>query len=297
MYRPSTILLLYITLSACLFTACRSRLQDNENTLVQVGDARLSHDELAKAIPENLSPSDSARFAEQYIRRWIGEELLYRKAEENLPDMGRIDALVEKYRHDLIVFEYRKRLLSERVSEKFSEQEMQDYYETNSHTLRLREAILRGLFLKVPENTPNLNQLKKWYCSSKPDGVEKIEKYALKNAVIYDYFYDKWIPFEEIVNNIPHEFGDAETFLKNNPKLEINKNGYWYLLNITEYKLPGEVMPYDFAKTQIQEILANNNRLDFNRELEEGLYRDAEESGKIKWFYTRDEAVKQDSIK
>ena len=71
---------------------------------------------------------------------------------------------------------------------------------------------LKGLFLKVPENTPNLGQLKKWYCSTNPDGVEKIEKYALKNAVIYDYFYDKWIPFEEIVNNIPYEFGGAESF-------------------------------------------------------------------------------------
>lgn len=45
----------------------------------------------------------------------------------------------------------------------------------------------------------------------------------MKNAVIYDYFYDKWIPFEEIVNNIPYEFGDAESFLKTHHKLEFNK--------------------------------------------------------------------------
>lgn len=56
-------------------------------------------------------------------------------------------------------------------------------------------------------------------------------------------------------------------------------------------------MPYDFAKTQIQEILANNNRLEFNRELEENLYNDAEKSGEIKWLYQREKSLQKDSVK
>lgn len=296
MYRFSTIVLLYVTLSACLFTACRSGLQGNEDPLVQVGDETLSRKELLEAIPEGLSPTDSANFAEKYIHRWVSDVLLYEIATKNIPDMERIDVLVEKYRRDLVIFEYRKRFLSERSTEAFGEAEMENYYENNPELFRLREPILRGLFLKVPENAPNLNQLKKWYCASTPDGVEKIEKYALKNVVNYDYFYDKWIPFEEIVSNIPYEFGNSVSFLKNNKKLEVNKNGYWYLLHISEYRLPGEVMPYDFAKTRIQEILTNSTRLEFNRELEENLYRDAEESGKIKWLYKKDESEKE-SIK
>lgn len=265
--------------------------------MVQVGDRTLSRQELLDAMPEGLSPADSAEFADKYIRSWIDDELLYRVAQKNIPDMERIDALVEKYKRDLVIFEYRKRLLSERVDKEFDEQELADYYEKNSDKFRLREAILKGLFVKVPETAPNIAQLKKWYCSTKPDGVEKIEKYALKNVVIYDYFYDRWIPFEEVVNNIPYEFGNPETFLKTHPKLEFNKNGYWYLLNITEYRVAGEVMPYDFAKPQIQEILANSSRLAFNRELEESLYNDAEKSGEIKWLYKQDDPEKNDSIK
>lgn len=296
MYKVSTTLFTAI-LSACLFTACRSGLQTDADSLVQVGDAILSRQEVAEAMPEGLSPADSAEFAERYMHRWINDELLYEVARKNVPDLERIDALVERYRRDLVIFEYRKRLLSERADKEIDEQEMLDYYEKNSNMFRLREAILKGLFLKVPENAPNIGQLKKWYCSPKPDGVEKIEKYALKNVVIYDYFYDRWVPFEAIVSNIPYEFGDPETFLKSHHKLEFNKNGYWYLLNITEYKAPGEVMPYDFAKTQIQEILANSYRLDFNRELEENLYNDAEKSGEIKWLYPREQSLRDDSIK
>ncbi len=287
----------YILLSACLFTACRNGLQSQEDVLVQIGDDMLSRQELAMAMPENLSPVDSTEFVERFIRRWIGETLLYQQAERNIPDLERIESLTEQYRRDLIVFEYRKRLLNERVDDIYSEQELQEYYDSHAQLFRLREPIVKGLFLKVPEHTHDLAHLKKWYSSSQPNAVENIEKYVLKNAVVYEYFYDKWVPFKEIANNIAYDFGDPEAFLKGNTKLEINKEGYWYLLNLTEYSLAGEVMPYEFARTQIQEILINNNRLTFNRELEEELFREAEEAGNIKRFYQQNESENKESKK
>ena len=131
MYKVS-IIVLCAAFSACLFTACRSGLQSDENSLVQVGDEILSRQELADAMPEGLSRADSTDFADKYIHRWICDVLLYRMAQKNIPDIGRIDALVEKYRRDLVIFEYRKRLVNERVTKSFDEQEMLDYYERNS---------------------------------------------------------------------------------------------------------------------------------------------------------------------
>ena len=54
MYKVS-IIVLCAAFSACLFTACRSGLQSDENSLVQVGDEILSCQELADAMPEGLS--------------------------------------------------------------------------------------------------------------------------------------------------------------------------------------------------------------------------------------------------
>ena len=53
MYKVS-IIVLCAAFSACLFTACRSGLQSDENSLVQVGDEILSRQELADATPEGL---------------------------------------------------------------------------------------------------------------------------------------------------------------------------------------------------------------------------------------------------
>ena len=106
MYKVSIIVL------CAAFSACRSGLQSDENSLVQVGDEILSRQELADAMPEGLSRADSTDFADKYIRRWICDVLLYRMAQKNIPDIERIDAFVEKYRRDLVILEYLKRLVN-----------------------------------------------------------------------------------------------------------------------------------------------------------------------------------------
>jgi hypothetical protein len=51
-------------------------------------------------------------------------------------------------------------------------------------------------------------------------------------------------------------------------------------------------------KTAIQAFgILRSNRLNFDRELEENLYRDAEKSGDIKWLYKGEKSIEKESIK
>ena len=68
----------------------------------------------------------------------------------------------------------------------------------------------------------------------------------------------------------------------------------------TEYyriSFAGRRNAHDFNWAQIQEILTNSTRLNFDRELEENLYRDAEKSGDIKWLYKGEKSIEKESIK
>ena len=73
MYKVS-IIVLCAAFSACLFSACRSGLQSDENSLVQVGDEILSRQELADAMPEGLSRADSTDFADKQETSASGTE-------------------------------------------------------------------------------------------------------------------------------------------------------------------------------------------------------------------------------
>ena len=158
------------------------------------------------------------------------------------------------------------------------------YYEKNHDKFKLHSAIIKGLFLKVPENSPQIVRLKKWYKSNTPEAVENIEKYGLHNAVIYEYFYDKWVSFDEVMDNIPYSVEREADFLRTHKNIELNHKGYWYFLNISDYQLKGEQMPFDFAKAQIREILMNQKKMNFLKEVKDELYQDALKEKEIEYF-------------
>ncbi|MCP9612173.1 peptidyl-prolyl cis-trans isomerase [Coprobacter tertius] len=279
-------LLICLFVSA-FFMACNrggKNINNENNALVRVGDQVLYRDELSNDMPNGLSAADSARFADNYIAQWVNDRILYDVAAKNIPDLSKIDQKVDRYREDLIIFEYKKQLLDEKLSKEISEGDLKAYYDKHADEFKLKSGIIRGLFIKVPVNSPRISQLKKWYRSDKPDAVENIEKYGLNNAVIYEYFYDRWVSFSEVMDNIPYEISDETDFLRRQKYLEISDGGYWYLLNISDYKVPGSVMPFDFAKRQIREILTNKMRLQFLVNTEKELYEKAIKDNRIEYY-------------
>ena len=88
-------------------------------------------------------------------------------------------------------------MTKERLSSSITDEEKQRYYEENKQEMLLDHCLIKGLFLKIPVDAPNINEVKKWYRSTSEASIEKIEKYSVQNASIYEYFYDKWIRFDE----------------------------------------------------------------------------------------------------
>ena len=267
------------------FVGCRGRNTGSggeNDVLVKVGDHTLTRAELNEALPKGLSVVDSATFSDNFVKQWAEDILLYDVAAENLPDMVRIERMVEQYRRDLVIFEYQKQLMNEKLSREIPESEIA-YYEANPGRFRLKSGIIKGLFLKVPYNSPRINQLKKWYKSGKPEAVENIEKYGLQNAVIYEYFYDRWIPFKEVMNNIPYEISDETAFLRTRHNIEYQDSSYLYLLNISDVLTEGSEMPFDFARKQIEEILLNHRKNEFIRNTQRELYDEAFKKGEIEF--------------
>ena len=108
---------------------------------------------------------------------------------------------------------------------------------------------------------------------------------SVQNASIYDYFYDKWVDFDQVMDNIPVHVSNANDFLRANKFVEVSDSTYCYLLNIKEYLPAGSVAPYDYASAQIVEMLTNRRKVEFLKKFEEELYNDAVRSGDVK-FYT-----------
>lgn len=270
-----------------LLCSCKGRRSvDDADLLVKVKDRSLERVEIKRQIPYGLSSADSLLLAEKLEKKWVKDVLLYDVAIRNLDgnDKLEVDKLVEEYRHSLIRYRYQEQLIKERLSSDFQESDKLAYYEENQKKFVLDKVLVKGLFLKIPVDAPGLSDVKEWYKSTSEASLEKIEKYSVQNASIYDYFYDKWVDFDLVMDNIPVRVSNANAFLRTNKFVEVSDSTYCYLLHIKEYLPVGSVAPYDYASAQIVEMLTNLRKVEFLKEFEEELYNDAIKSGDVKFF-------------
>ena len=276
---------IYGVLSMLLLFSCGRGVQDvGADVLVSVEGHSLLRSEVESVIPRTLSSADSLLMAESYVKKWVKDVLVYDVAEENLgEEMADVERLVEAYRHSLIRYRYQEQLVRERLSAEIRESDVLNYYETNQKKFELKTNLVKGLFLKVPIDAPGLTDLKRWYKSDDASAVEKIDKYSLQNAAIYDYFYDKWMDFEDVMENIPMQMSNPSAYLKANKTLEVSDSSYCYLLNIRDYIPAGQVAPYDYVQPQIMDMLLAQRKQKFLRDFEEELYNDAIRDGKVRF--------------
>ena len=276
-----------LTLSVSLF-ACKKAIQTDEpDALVKVNDRILTRNEVESLIPKGTTSADSLLLAESYIKKWVKDELVLKIAQRNLgSDKETIDKLVDAYRRSLLRYRYQEKLIQEKLSNEIQESDVLTYYDTNKAKFVLDKNLIKGLFLKVPADAPNLSEVKTWYKSGNVASLEKIEKYSIQNAAIYEYFFDKWVDFDEIRNNIPNQISNPESFLRTNKILEVTDSSFCYFLNIRQVLLKGQVEPFEYAEPRIREILINQRKLDFIKEFEEELYNDALDGGDV-IFYSK----------
>ena len=253
-----------------LLCSCKRTLPvDDADVLVKVKDRTLGRSEIKQQIPRGLSSADSMLLAGSLEKKWVKDALVYDVALRNLEgeDKAEVDKLVEEYRHSLIRYRYQEQLIKERLSSEFQESDKLSYYEENQKKFVLDKALVKGLFLKIPVDAPGLSDVKGWYRSTSEASLEK------------------WVDFDQVMDNIPVHVSNANDFLKANKFVEVSDSTYCYLLNIKEYLPVGSVAPYDYASAQIVEMLTNLRKVEFLRKFEEELYNDAVRSGDVK-FYT-----------
>lgn len=274
-------ILLACTLVGCI--APHNEATRNSDMLVRVAGEVLTHAQLTAVAPQGLNKVDSAHFAEHYIQEWTNKSLLYQQAKRNVALSQEIEQQVANYRRELMVYEYQKQLLNEKIEQEMPDSMLYAYYKEHSQKFILSKNLVKGLFIKVPQDAPQLNELKRWYTSTKPSDLENIDKYSLRNTLAYEYFYDTWIELDVLLENIPYKVDSPARFLAQTPHLAHYDNGYWYLLNIDKYKLAGTQQPYEHARPQIKEILTNQRKIAFFGELYKDLYRQASEDGAIEY--------------
>lgn len=251
-----------------LLFSCTSKTE--EKPIAKVFESYLYTSEITDFIPHGTPAPDSLLMAQNYIRNWITKKLLLHKAIENLSGGEKdIQKQVDNYRTALLIHQYKQKLIAQRLVEDIKEENIQKYYDENKANFTLPTPIVKAIFLIVPKSASNLNNVKKWYKSDKPQDLESLEEYCITNAKKYDDFDNKWIEVKYLLNLVPGDFNTLESEVLHSKNIEKEDDENYYFLRINEMRREQTTAPLGYVRDEIVLILKNKKKLDFENDLEQ----------------------------
>ena len=266
-----------ITGTLLFMYSCSNYKSDaNRVILAQVDDKYLYADQIPVNTNNGLTREDSISIARNYIDRWIRNELILMKAEENLSEeyQSEINNKLEETRANLMIYQYEQQMMLQKMDTAVSETEIMDYYDNHLQNFDLQHNIVKVLFLKLPVEAPNIQRARAWYRSDEQNDIQSLESYAYQFADKFDDFGENWISMNFLLRELPANIENESYFLRNNRYYETSDSDFQYFVNIRDFRLKGSLAPIDYVKDDIRTIILNNRKIDFLQELENGIYNE-----------------------
>ena len=267
--------------------ACTNYNSDaNRLAVAQVGDKYLFADQIPVKTNNGLNREDSISISRNYIDRWIRNELILRKAEENLSEeyQTEINSKLEETRANLMIYHYEQQMMLQKMDTLVTEQQIMDYYDNHLQNFTLQSNILKVLFLKLPVEAPNIDRARAWYRSDKQSDIQSLESYAYQFAEKFDDFGENWINMNFLLRELPANIDNESYFLRHNQYYETSDSEFQYFVNIRDFRLKESLAPIEYVRNDIKTIILNNRKIDFLQELENGIYNEGIKGNSFRVF-------------
>jgi len=276
-----------IILLTFLLVKCKNNNlpKKNEKPIAQVYDKYLYYSDIKYLINYNAYNEDSQIIVDDYIKKWINQELLYNKAVKNLTEKELdVSHQIENYKTRLIINKYEQKIINQKLDTSFTDKEIKDYYTKFSDNFKLNETIVKAIITEIPRSAPNIWQIRKWLKSDKETDMDKAKVYIHDHAKKYKDFNGDWINKNILKSMIDIKSNRFDSYLNNRDFFEISDSTKIYLIKIDDKKNKGEISPLELVKNNITKILITKRKQELIERIEKEAYDDATEQQKIKLF-------------
>ena len=261
------VLFLFLSLKSCTWINNKNNIE--ENILARVGNNKLYHSDIVY-LP---ILGDSSEFYSNQISIWIKRQLILSSAFQNVEVKNKIDRQVNKYREDLILFEFEKYLFSTTIKNPVSYGDIVTYYEENKNDFILPFNLVRALYAKIPLQAPSINQFRSDFLRYPLSDTSEIRSYCFQFAEKSFLEDSIWIKFDDIIINTPFPRDiDKTSFLKTRKFYEIKEEKFIHFIKILDKKLIGDYSPLSFEVDIINTILLNKRKQELFDNLRDSIF-------------------------
>jgi hypothetical protein len=276
-----------IILTIILFAGCKEdKTKDKRIPVAEVDNVILYYDELPKLILHGVNDTDSTALIQNYINNWAKRRLMLLKAQENLSEKTRteIEQQLDETRTNLILYQYQRQMMLEKMDTVITETELENYYSANETSFVLGSNIVKALFIKLPLETPDLLKIKSLARSNDQNDLQQLESICYQFAEKFDDFNEEWVPMDRLSVELQQDIENEENFLKRNTFFETSDSASVFLISIRDYRLRSSLAPFEYVRNDIKRIIWNTRRIEFIQNLENGIYNDALKENSFKIY-------------
>ncbi|MFY0626081.1 MAG: peptidyl-prolyl cis-trans isomerase [Reichenbachiella sp.] len=250
---------------------------DERTPVARVNDIYLYKDDITGLVPTETTLKDSTILVGKYVDTWIKKQLMIERAYTELEfDEANIERKVLDYRYALMVHEFEKYYINQRLNREITEEEISNYYNEKFENFILRQNIIRCLFAKVPVEAPQIDNFRKIIRSYPNTNLEEIQSYCYRFASKSSLESELWLNFDEVIANTPMaNIQDKVTFLKNNSYVEMSDEQNYYFIRLLDYKISDQISPLEYIKDDIENILINKKKIELRKQLEDDIFKSA----------------------
>ena len=253
------------------------RKSNDEDVVARVNDTYLYKSEIENLISETTSKEDSALRVNNYINHWATQQLLMDGARLNLSQekQEEFNQLVEQYKNDLFIKAYLEALVKRSIDTTVTEQEAQDVYERNQETFKLNEELIKFRYINVNENIANLDDIEKQFKRFNDEDKKVLDSIAIQFKS-YSLNDSIWIRANQALLKIPAlNPENKKELLKKSNFIQLKDSLGLYLMHTNDVLLRNENAPIEFVMPTIKQIVINKRKLEFIKELEKDITKDA----------------------
>jgi len=265
------------TFVSCQFFDLEKKQPTIERPIAQVYNLFLYKKDIVKLIPKNISGKDSLLVVKSIINNWATQEILRKRAEENLSraENDSYTQLVQDYKNSLLVNGYKERLIKQQLDTTISVDEIASYYSLNSKNFRLNEELIKIKYLHFGKDVLDQKKIIKQFKSTKYEALISLENQELNFKAI-NLNDSTWIKVEDVLLKIPKfRENPKELLLKKTKFIQKEDSLGLYLVAVKNVLLRNDIAPLNYITPTIKQMILHKRKLELIRDIEKTLINDA----------------------
>ncbi len=276
-----------IALSSCQHL--RRWFGNEPERMAQIGKEILYRKDVEGLLQDAETARDSLNMVNHYIDLWAIDNLLLKKAEEELSKEEKdVEQELADYRKSLLVFRYQKKYVEERIDTLINTEEIQSYYSDNTELFLLDEPLVRARLIRMRLHSPYLPMVRNIYRSNTLEDLTQLERLCESSAEIYTDYDGKWISAVELAQDLPFGTETVMQALKPAGHIDTRDSLYAYLVSVTEYIPAGNPAPMEHIRANIRQIIMSKRKQKLLKDLEARVLKEGWSKQMIK-IYKKDE--------